>query len=114
MSARRADSSLSLPSRPRPARLLRALRLGLHVVGACSIFWFFFSFIGVAVGVLYFLLMRDPRWRAHGLALAVCAATSEFVAHTGRVVEPLLLAMRTGPSLLAAYLLAWLLVGIAT
>ena len=64
--------------------------------------------------MLYFLLMRDPRWRAHGLALAVCAATSEFVAHTGRVVEPLLLAMRTGPSLLAAYLLAWLLVGIAT
>jgi hypothetical protein len=83
------------------------LRVVLYIFGACSIFWFFFSFIGVLIGVLYFVLMRDARWRAHGIVLAFCAALGEFVAHTGTAVEPLHLAIRTGPPILAVYLLGW-------
>ncbi|MBN1834408.1 MAG: hypothetical protein JW820_01090, partial [Spirochaetales bacterium] len=95
-------------------RILRVLRVAAYAFGACSIFWFFFSIIGITIGVLYFLLMRDFRWRAHGLALAACAATSELVARTGSAVEPLLLAMRSGPPLFGAYLLGWLLGGLLT
>ena len=82
------------------------MRLLLYVLGAFSIFCFFFSLIGVLIGTLYFALLHDRRWRLHGLALALCAAISEFAAHTGTALEPLRLAMRTGPMILACYLLA--------
>jgi hypothetical protein len=101
-----------LPYRARLPVTLRALRLAAYAFGAASIFWFFFSSIGVLVGVLYFVFMRDPRWRLHGIVLAVAAATSEFVAHVGTALEPLHLAMRTGPVILGAYLVVWAAIGL--
>jgi hypothetical protein len=88
----------------------RILRLILFGAGVVSIFWFFFSFIGVLVGVLLFAFSRDPRWRAHGFVLSLSAAISEFVAYVGTGVEPLHLGMRTGPPLLAGYLLLFLFI----
>ena len=87
----------------------RIFRLLLFAVGIVSIFWFFFSLIGVLIGILLFALLRDPRWRMHGFVLSLSAAISEFVAHTGTSVEPLHLGMRTGPVILASYLLLYLL-----
>lgn len=89
--------------------ILRVLRLVLFAAGVISFFWFFFSFIGVLIGVLLFVVSRDPRWRIHGLVLSLSAATSEFVAHVGTSVAPLHLGMRTGPSMLAGYLILYLL-----
>jgi hypothetical protein len=82
----------------------------VFAAGIVSIFWFFFSFIGVLVGVLLFAFSRDPRWRMHGIFLAFSAAISEFVAHIGTAVAPLHLGMRTGPSILTVYLLLYVLV----
>jgi hypothetical protein len=101
-----AGQSPSVPT------FVRILRLLLYVVGAFSIFWFFFSFIGVLIGVLLFAFSRDPRWRLHGFVLALCASISEFVAHTATALEPLHLAMRTGPVILASYLLAYLILAL--
>jgi len=92
-----------------PAPILRVLRLLLFAAGIVSIFWFFFSFTGVLIGVLLFTFSRNPRWRAHGFMLSLSAALSEFVAHTGTAVAPLLLGIRTGPPLLAGYLLLFVL-----
>ena len=83
------------------APIIRILRLILFTAGIVSIFWFFFSVIGVLIGALVFLLTRDANWRVHGLVLSFSAATSGFAAHTGTAVEPLLLGLRTGPVILA-------------
>jgi hypothetical protein len=89
--------------------LWRVLRLLLFAAGIVTIFWFFFSFIGVLIGVLLFAFSRDPRWRAHGFMLGLSAAISEFAAYTGTGLAPLHLGMRTGPSVLTGYLLVFVL-----
>jgi hypothetical protein len=97
-----------------PAPILRILRLLLFGAGIVSIFWFFFSFIGVLIGILLFVFSRDPRWRAHGFMLSLSAGISEFVSHTATAVAPLHLGMRTGPSILTGYLLLFLLLTLMT
>jgi hypothetical protein len=89
--------------------VLRILKLLFFAAGVVTIFWYFFSFIGILIGILLFVASRDPRWRAHGFMLSLSAATSEFAAHTGSAVAPLLLGMQTGPVMLAGYLLLFLL-----
>jgi len=83
------------------------LRLLLFAFGIVTIFWYFFSFIGVLIGLLLFTFSRDSNWRVHGLALSLSAAISEFAAHTGTAVAPLLLGMRTGPVILSVYLILY-------
>ncbi|HMF32978.1 MAG TPA: DUF3604 domain-containing protein [Candidatus Lokiarchaeia archaeon] len=50
--------------------LLRVTRFGVFVFGIYSTGWNLFSFIGVAIGLFYYLCLKDPAWRRHGVVLA--------------------------------------------
>jgi hypothetical protein len=61
---------------------LRVLRLVVFVFGVYMTASFFFSFIGLVIGILYFVLFRNSAWRIHGLVLAWTAGVSTLILNT--------------------------------
>lgn len=94
------------PRAIQPEQWWRALRFGLYVLGVVSMAWFFFSFIGVAIGLAYFLAVKSAAWKRHGIVLAFCASISTFVGYVGRGLSPLYLTMLSGPVIMTTYVIA--------
>jgi hypothetical protein len=59
--------------------VLRVLRLVVYVFGVYFTASFFFSFVGLVIGILYFVLFRNSAWRFHGLVLAWAAGVSTLI-----------------------------------
>ncbi len=49
--------------------LSNCVLLGVYLIGTISIFWYFFSFIGLLIGVVYFIALRNKIWQINGLSL---------------------------------------------
>lgn len=106
---KRALKGLNGISRLKLIRIWKITRLILFIGGFASIFWFFFAFIGVAIGLTLFIWEKDRTWKAHGLMLAFSASLSNFIAHKLLIIPPLQLAMLTGPIIMASYMLIHLI-----
>ena len=59
--------------------LKNALLFGIYIAGIYTTMTFFFSFIGLLIGISYFLLFRDKFWKRSGLVLAWTASLSTLV-----------------------------------
>ncbi|MBD3353531.1 MAG: DUF3604 domain-containing protein [Candidatus Lokiarchaeota archaeon] len=82
----------------------KILRLILFIIGFVSMFWFFFSFIGIVVGLFLYIFSNDKSWKGNGLVLAICSAFSNWIAHVSVVLAPLKLAAMTGPPIMVGYI----------
>nr|MDO8111241.1 DUF3604 domain-containing protein [Candidatus Sigynarchaeota archaeon] len=101
------------PTRSRliSANLLRVTRLGVFLFGAYTTGWNFFSLIGVLIGLFYYLGLRDPAWKRHGIVLAWDAGITSFVliliglsnATGGPSISLTSVAVSIGPGALATY-----------
>jgi hypothetical protein len=80
---------------------LHVLRLLIFVFGAYWTASFFFSFIGLIIGILYFVFFRDSAWRFHGLVLAWASGVSAFILNTMEYLNTL--AVFGGPSYSTSY-----------
>jgi hypothetical protein len=57
---------------------LRILRLVVFVLGFYTTTFFFLSFIGLGVGIFYYVAFRNSTWRIHGFVLAWTAGITTF------------------------------------
>nr|MDO8115071.1 DUF3604 domain-containing protein [Candidatus Sigynarchaeota archaeon] len=93
------------------------MRCAVFLFGAYTTTWYFFSFIGVAVGLSYFLAFRDRQWKRHGLVLAWISGIGTFIliniaiAHAAGLptLSTTYLAMSIGPGAVATYITGFLL-----
>lgn len=107
----------SLNRRPRAKSLaIRGARLGIFLFGGYTSGWYFFSFLGLVIGLLYFFLHRKMPWKRHGLVLAWTAGISTLlltlIAFNNAAGAPSIsttyLAMSIGPGILASYAIVYL------
>jgi hypothetical protein len=62
---------------------------------------FFFSFVGLVIGILYFILFRNSAWRIHGLVLAWASGVGTLVLNTMSYLNTL--SVFGGPSYSTSY-----------
>lgn len=86
------------------SRIFQLLRLVIFFFGFFTSFWFFYSFIGVIIGIVYFILHRDPSWRCHGLVLAFISSITDILSHRLPILPPLRMALVIAPSILVLYI----------
>ncbi len=107
------------PTRSRftKANLLRVARLGVFFFGIYTTGWNFFSLIGVGIGLFYYLGLRDPAWKRHGIVLAWDAGITSLVliliglsnAAGGPSISLTPVSIGIGPGAIAAYLIIFVL-----
>ncbi len=95
------DGTKKEPIRFRKIRFIA--RLGLFGIGVVTVTWFFFSFISIIIGVLFFFADKRAFWKRHGLVLAFAGGLSQFLGHEGSGIAPLFLAMIGGFGVLGIY-----------
>jgi len=105
MNAKISDESqfkLSLP--------IRAIRLAIYGFGFVTFFWFFWCFIGLIIGVIFFIKMKDPAWKRNGIILASAIGFITLLIHFYKGLPPLNLIIATGIPLIFSFfiiLLIW-------
>ncbi|KXH70484.1 MAG: hypothetical protein AM326_04370 [Candidatus Thorarchaeota archaeon SMTZ-45] len=83
--------------------LLRMGRIILFAFGIFTTFWFFFSFIGLFIGIGCFFAFRESSWSQHGIVLAFAAGTATLLAHVVKSVAPLTMAIMSSIAILVLY-----------
>jgi len=83
---------------------LRIGRAILFVFGIFTTFWLFFSFIGLVVGIAYFISFKESAWSRHGIILAFSAGTATLLAHVIKSVAPLTMAIMSSITILVVYI----------
>jgi hypothetical protein len=70
-----------------------------------GVYWtvsYFFSFVGLIIGILYFISFRNSAWRFHGLVLAWTSGVSTLILNTMEYLNTL--AVFGGPSYSTSYI----------
>ena len=49
---------------------VKIARLAVYFLGIIPIFWYFWCFIALIIGLLFFLFSKDPAWKRNGIVLA--------------------------------------------
>lgn len=80
-------------------------KLAIFLIGVATIHMFFFNFVALTIGLLFFLLSSGLEWKRHGLVLAIAAGVSTVIAHTWLGMSPLKLAFIYGTVPFVIYLL---------
>jgi hypothetical protein len=88
--------------------IFQLLRVVIYFLGFFTSFWFFYSFVGITIGLLYFLLHKDPSWKRHGIVLAFISSMTDIIAHRVPILPPLRMALVIAPSSLALYIIGLL------
>ncbi|MFX1560772.1 MAG: DUF3604 domain-containing protein [Promethearchaeota archaeon] len=83
--------------------LLRIGRVTLFAFAIFTTFWFFFSFIGLLVGIAFFFAFRNSPWSKHGIVLAFAAGTATLLAHVVKTEAPLTMAIMSSIAILVLY-----------
>ncbi len=91
---------------PAAERTGHILRIILFVSGALTIFLYFFSFIGIFIGISFMLFSRRNEWKAHGAVLSLGIASSTWLSNINIELAPLKLAAIAGPAALVFYFTA--------
>jgi len=88
------------------------LRIIIFISGALTIFFYFFSIIGIVIGLSFIIFSRRDEWKAHGVVLSLGITFSNWISNTGIEMEPLKLAAIAGPATLIVYFSARYIINI--
>jgi len=88
----------------------RIPRLGLFLFGIFTYFWYFWSWIGLVIGLIYFIIFKDRAWKRNGLMLSFAICFITLFVYFYKDFSPLQLAIRTGLIIFLSYF--FILVGI--
>ncbi|MDX1798979.1 MAG: hypothetical protein R3255_10055, partial [Candidatus Lokiarchaeia archaeon] len=67
---KRKDNNKAAISKSDLSRLRRILRLVIYGFSIATLFWYFWSLIGLFLGSLYFIFSKDRAWKRNGIVLA--------------------------------------------
>ncbi|MFW9896701.1 MAG: hypothetical protein ACFFD7_12920, partial [Candidatus Thorarchaeota archaeon] len=64
------------------SRLEKTPRLIIYGFGLITHFWYFWCIIGLVIGILYYILLKDRTWRRNGILLATSISFITFFVFT--------------------------------
>ncbi len=85
-------------------------RFLLYAFGIFTIFWYFWSIIGIVVGLLYFILFKDLAWKRNGIILSVVISSVDVFIYFYKEFAPLKLAIWSGVAFISGYLFILLVI----
>ncbi|MHA1341367.1 MAG: DUF3604 domain-containing protein [Promethearchaeota archaeon] len=62
--------------------LLKAIRIIVYLSSIYTTMLFWFSFLGIIIGFLFYFLSKDKKWKLHGIVLAYAAGLETFMAES--------------------------------
>ncbi|MFX0048905.1 MAG: hypothetical protein ACFE8G_12170, partial [Candidatus Hermodarchaeota archaeon] len=74
-------------------RLPRTL---LYIFGIVTFFFYFWSFIGLLIGIFYFIFFKDVAWKRNGVLLSYSIAFITLLVFYYKAFSPLNLAIYSG------------------
>jgi len=83
------DNNKTLPSKREWSRLRRIARLGVYGFGIVTLLWYFWCVIGLVIGVLYYIFLKDRAWKRNGIVLASAIGFITIFVHFYKESAPL-------------------------
>ena len=82
--------------KPEPSPWWRLPRMLLYIFGIVTFFFYFWSFIGLLIGVFYFIGFKDVAWKRNGVLLSYSIAFITQLVFFYKAFSPLNLAIYSG------------------
>ena len=73
------------------SRLRRIPRLTVYGFGIVTLFWYFWCVIGLIIGILYYIFIKDNAWKRNGIVLACAIGFITIFVHFYKGLPPLTL-----------------------
>ncbi|MFX1431331.1 MAG: DUF3604 domain-containing protein, partial [Promethearchaeota archaeon] len=83
------DNNRVISSNRERSRLKRLPRLLVYGFGIVTLFWYFWCVIGLFIGIMYFLFIKDKAWKRNGIVLAIAIGFITVFVHFYKEVAPL-------------------------
>jgi len=71
------------------SRLRRLPRLMVYGFGIVTLFWYFWSVIGLFIGVMYYTFLKDKAWKRNGIILAIAIGFINVFVYFYKEIAPL-------------------------
>ncbi len=94
------------------ANWYRVARVILYISGITTFFFFFWSFIGLLIGISYFILSKDIAWKRNGVILSYSITFVTLLVFYYKAFPPLNLAIWSGLSIFLSFSISLLSVSI--
>jgi hypothetical protein len=85
------------------SRLKRMPRLILYGFGIVTLFWYFWCVIGLFIGVMYYIFIKDKAWKRNGIVLAISIGFITVFVHFYKEVAPLQIVIWSSVILIISY-----------
>ncbi|MFW9901532.1 MAG: DUF3604 domain-containing protein [Candidatus Thorarchaeota archaeon] len=86
---KKQDISKLATSKREWSRLRRIPRLVVYGFGIVTLFWYFWCVIGLIIGVLYYIFLKDNAWKRNGIVLAIAIGFVTVFVHFYHEIAPL-------------------------
>ncbi len=85
------------------SHLWRIPRLIVYIFGIITLFWYFWCVIGLVIGILYFIFLKDNAWKRNGIILASAIGFITFFVHFYKGLAPLTTVIYFSVSFIISY-----------
>ena len=92
--------------------LQRISRVLLYLFGITTFFWYFWSFIGLLIGIIFFFFSSDNAWKRNGILLSYSIVFITLLIFYYKTFSPLNLAIWSGLGIFLTLFLALLIVSV--
>ena len=90
----------------------RIPRILLYIIGIVTFFFYFWSFIGLLIGILYYIFFRDIAWKRNGVLLSYSITFITLLVFYYKMVPPLNLVIWSGLGIFLSFGMVLLMVNI--
>jgi hypothetical protein len=87
--AKRQENKKIYSSKRNLSPLRRLPRLIVYGFGIITLFWYFWCVIGLFIGVIYYIFLKDKAWKRNGIVLAIAIGFITFFVHFYKEIAPL-------------------------
>ncbi len=85
---KRKNSTKGLSSKREWSRLKRTPRLMVYGFGIVTLLWYFWCVIGLIIGVIYYVFLKDKAWKRNGIVLACAIGFITIFGHFYKEIAP--------------------------
>ncbi len=86
---KKKDINKASASKREWSRLRRMPRLMVYGFGIVTLFWYFWCVIGLIIGGLYYIFLKDNAWKRNGIVLAIAIGFVTVFVHFYHDIAPL-------------------------
>jgi len=86
---KKRNNNKELSSNRQWPRLRRMPRLIIYGFGIVTLFWYFWCVIGLFIGVMYYIFLKDNAWKRNGIILAISIGIVTVFVHFYKEIAPL-------------------------